>query len=439
MCMTQLYNFFYFVVETICPEISVNSKKQACSIDMLMVKQLGLLTTLNVSGCKITSQGADMMAEVLLQTILLEKLDISNTTLDAAKADKISSPLEKVASLKTLDISNNLIGSEALLTTLSRSLTLEELNISENLLTFSSIVKIAQSFRHHPTIRKLDFSNNMISFSSACEFIVDIILSVNQKLVYLNVSGRNIRPRFVDDYLSLSNNDSSSSGFALQDLYLQQKFPSNYYKLIRVNETCPISKEDVISYYVDHKGGLFYHHHNFVIFVPPCAVTQGDYVEIQATANHFGPYEIPDDFYPISNFFWLSADYRFKVSVYIIMSHYAKIRSLEDIDHLLVLQTCNSIIAGEKYILTKVPNGIYFDHKIGYCVLATDHFCSYVQAKATKYIPEYLTAFYFAYNVSDNSHTAEVCFCPSQCCDCEKVASCVAIVFDSCKQFNVVL
>lgn len=419
MCITQL---IFIVVETVCPEILVNSKKQSCSIDKLVVKQLRLLTTLNVSSCKINSQGADMMAEILLQTISLEKLVMSNTTLDTTKADKISNSLENITSLKTLDISNNLIGSEGLPTTLSGSLTLEELNISNNLLTVSSIVKIAQSFRHHPTIRKLDLSNNMISYPSACEFIVDIILSVNQKLVDLNVCGRNIRPRFVDDYLSPPHNDSSSSGFALQDLYLVQKFPSNYVKLIRVNEACPISKEDAISYNVDHKGGLFYHHHNFAIFVPPGAVSQGDYVEIQATASHFGPYEIPDKFHPISNFFWLSADYKFKVSVYVIMSHYAKIRSLEDINHLLVLQTCDFIVAGEKYTLTKVPNGVHFDHKIGYCVLATDHFCSYVQAKATENIPEFLTAYYFAYNVSDNLHVAEVCFSPSQCCDCEKVA-----------------
>jgi len=148
----------------------------------------------------------------------------------------------------------------------------------------------------------------MVSLSSACEFIVDVILSVNQTLVDLNVCGRNIRPRFVDDYLSPPNNESSSNGFDLQNLYLLQHFPSNYYaynKLIKVTEICPISKEDVVSYYVDHKGGSFYHHCNFAIFVPPGAVSQGECVEIQATASHFGPYHVPDGFYPVSNFFGL--------------------------------------------------------------------------------------------------------------------------------------
>ena len=142
--------------------------------------------------------------------------------------------------------------------------------------------------------------------------------------------GRNIRPRFVDDYLSPPSKENISSGFVLQNFYLCQHFPSSdctYKKLVRVNEACLIPKEDIITYYADHKGGLFYHHHNFAIFVPPGAVSQGECVEIQATANHYGPYVIPDGFYPISSFFWLSADYTFKVPVYIVMGHYAKIRN----------------------------------------------------------------------------------------------------------------
>jgi len=103
------------------------------------------------------------------------------------------------------------------------------------------------------------------------------------------------------------------------------------------------------------------------------------------------------------------------------MSHHAKIRSLKDIDHLYVLKTCNATVAGKKYKMTKVPNGVYFDYEIGYCVLATDHFCSFTQAANTKDIPKFLTAFYCIYNVSDGSHIAEVCVCPSKCCECEKV------------------
>ena len=232
--------------------------------------------------------------------------------------------------------------------------------------------------------------------------------------------GRNIRPRFVDDYLSPPSKENISSGFVLQNFYLCQHFPSSdctYKKLVRVNEACLIPKEDIITYYADHKGGLFYHHHNFAIFVPPGAVSQGECVEIQATANHYGPYVIPDGFYLISSFFWLSAVYTFKVPVYVVMGHYAKIRCLEDVSHLLVLQTCD-----KDHVMTRVsPNKVYFDYEIGYCVIATDHFCSFIQAMDTQNIPKFLTAYYYVYEVSDNLHIAEVCFCPSKCCNCEKV------------------
>ena len=413
-----------FLVAKVCPEVSLNCKKQEIHIAMLVAKKLGLLTVLDVSGCKITNQGATLMAAILLETVSLEKLDISNTTLNVVKGDKISSALKSVPSLKQLNISNNFITSEDIATAVSECPRLEELNISQNLLMLSSVVKIAQCFRHHTTLQTLNLSNNMISFSTACEFIVDVILSVNQGLIYLNVCGRNIRPRFVDDYLSPPNTEDNSSRFNLQDLYLLQHFPLNNYtytKIIKANEVCPISKEDLISYYVDHKGGVFYHHYNFVIFVPPGAVLQGECIEIQASASHFGPYEIPNGFYPISNFFWISAYYKFKIPVYVVMSHHAKIRSLEDISCLSVLQTCNSNVDGEKYMMTRVHNGVFFDYEIGYCVLTTDHFCSYSQAKENENIPEFLTAHYFTYDISDNTHNVEVCFSKSNCHDCEKV------------------
>ena len=412
------------MTDDVCPEISVRSKKKEITIATLVIQQLKLLTVINVSGCKITNQGADMVAAILLETVSLEKLDISDTTLNEVKGDKIRSALKSISSLKVLNMSNNFIASKHLVIALTECPTLEELNVSQNLLMFSNVVKIAQSFRHHAILKALDLSGNKISFSTACEFIVDVILSVNQKLTYLNICGRNIRPRFVDDYLSPPSCENDSSGFVLQDLYLLQHFPLNNYtytKLIKVVETCPISKENVISYYVDHKGSVFYHHYNFVIFVPPGAVSQGQCVEIQASASHFGPYEIPAGFYPISNFVWISANYRFKIPVYVVMSHHAKIRSLEDVNCLSVLQTCGSNVAGEKYMMTKISDGVFFDYEIGYCVLATDHFCSYSQAKNNENVPEFLTAFYYTYDVSYNSHIVEVCFSKSNCQDCEKV------------------
>ena len=76
------------------------------------------------------------------------------------------------------------------------------------------------------------------------------------------------------------------------------------------------------------------------------------------------------------------------------------------------------------HVMTKVsPNKVYFDYEIGYCVVTTNHFCSFVQATDTQNIPKFLTAYYFVYDYLINEHIAEVCFCPSKCYDCEKVTS----------------
>ena len=71
--------------------------------------------------------------------------------------------------------------------------------------------------------------------------------------------------------------------------------------------------------------------------------------------------------------------------------------------------------------MSTISDGVYFDYEIGYCVLATDHFCTYCEAKTDIDIPEYLIACYYTYDDSPSgSHFAEVCFCPSTY-NCKKV------------------
>ena len=475
--------FVYYTVEDVCPKVSLKSMKCTASINTLLEKQLRLLTTLNVSGYNITDQGVDMIAAVLLETVSLTKLDLSYTMLSSVKATKINSALKNIKSLKVLNINNNDIDDGAadsiaavvcsnsfiekinlshnkityagilnianalsesirvfditgnfiasnnvadLAIALSKCPVLQELNLSQNLLGLTEILTIAQSFRLHPTLQSLDLSGNaMISFSSAAEFLVDIILSVNQTLVSLNVCGRNIRPRYIEDYLSAPSTENNSATFTLQNLYSLQCSSSDIQtNFIKVVETCPVSSEDIMSYYSDHLGGVFYNkHHNFTIVIPPGAVSQGDCVEIQGTANHCGPYTIPDGFYPISSYFWVSANYKFKVPVYLIMSHYAKIRDLGDVSSLCVLHKCAQ--DPNIMLMSAITDGVYFDMEIGYCVLTTDHFCSYCQAKTVKHIPEHLLACYCTYDDSSDDHkslVAEVCFCPSNS-ECKKVAN----------------
>ena len=460
-------------LENICPALSFISKKQEISTAMVVVRQLRTLTMLNVSGCKISDKGAEMMAAILPKTVSLLKLDFSNTDLNEAQANTIYNALRNISSLKVLTLSNNniydaavnsiaaVINSNNLLEklnlshndlfspgilqiavalsvtksitilnisnnyimssdiedigmALTRCSALQVLNISKNFLKFTSVIKIAQCFRHHPTLKTLDLSSDIVDmFFSACEFIVDVMLSINQKLVNLNVCSRNIRPRSIDYFVSPSN-EKDADIFTLQNLnflkYPSQSTFNSRSKFIKVTESCPISAKNIISYYVDHVGGVYYNwYHNFALVIPPKAVSQEDCVEIQVATSHYGPYEIPDGFYPISSFFWISANYKFEFPVYVIMSHYANIKSLKDIDNLYVLQAnaCDSVISGSKVVMKTIPDGVYFDYENCYCVLATDHFCSYCQAKNDTRIPEYLVASFCTYE-----DIAEVCFCP---------------------------
>ena len=474
-------------MEDILPEVSLNSEKCCTSITTRLVEQLRLLSTLNISGYNITDQGAVMIAAILMETVSLTKLDLSNTMLDSVKATtiistlkhnsslkvfnishndiddgatdsitavisnnsllevinlsgnklsysaivKIASTLSEKSNLKAVDISNTFSASgniTELATVLSKCTALQELNISYNSLGFTNVFAIAQAFRYHTSLEKLNFSSNNV-LSSACEFIVDVILSVNQKLSNLNVCGRNIRPRYLNNYLSTFNGENNSI-FTLQALSSLQHTSFSLDKqtnFIKVVETCPIPTDDVISYYVDHDGGEFYNqYHNYAVVIPPGAVAKGDCVEVQGTANYFGLYKIPDRFLPISSHFWVSANYVFKSPVYLIMNHYAKIRSVEDIDSLHVLHKCIQLDATDRnddLMMSTISDGVYFDNEIRYCVLATDHFCSYCQAKSVRDIPEYLSACYCSYKESSSgSLIAEVSFCPSSS-ECRKVAN----------------
>ena len=401
----------------------LNSVKATTIIKAL--KNNSSLKIFNFSHNDIDDGAADSIAAVISNNSRIETIYLSHNRLSYNGVLKIVIMLPE--SIKTVDISSNVIACGNivdLVTALSNCSVLQELNLSQNFLSLTNVLMFAQCFRNHPTLQSLELSSNNISFSSACEFIMGVILSVNQKLVNINVCGKNIRPRCID-HLSPPKTDINFTMLTPQKIFSLQHSPlKNQTSYIKVTEICPIFSNDIISYYVDHQGGAFYNQsHNFAIVIPPDAVAQGDYVEIQATANYFGPFVIPDGFYPISSYFWVSANYVFKSPVYFIMNHYAKIRSVEDIDNLHVMHKCaqESTATNHDLMMSTISDGVYFDNDIGYCVLATNHFCSYCQAKDVRHIPEYLTACYCTYDEpSSGSFIAEVCFCPSSS-ECIKV------------------
>ena len=309
-------------------------------------------------------------------------------------------------------------------------------------MSFTNLLHIAVCLRYHPCLQNLNLYHKYISFSSEAEFLIDIVLSTNDPLTSLNVCGRNIRPRFIDDYLSpptLFNKDHNR--FVLRNLYTSRFMLINSnlseknarkvdtpFIVIKVTEECPLSKNDIMSYYVDCNGGTFYNEDcSFCIIVPPNAVSCGDCVEIQATASMVGPYKISDGHTPISSFFWVSASYTFKIPVYLVLSHHAKFKNLKDLNNVYVLQACVrdlELASDGKQVMKKVPkNSYYFDYKIGYCLLSADHFCSICLTKESEHILENFLAMYYTY-VIEEEYFGEVIFCQTNS-NCIQVHPCV--------------
>ena len=487
-----------------CKTAVANRKTHQDNIVASLSNQLAILKILSVHGCNISDKGKELIMTVLSKTTLLEKFDISNGNLNTVKATEIVRVLKNISSIKSLNLSSNTICEEAAndiaqfisssplleelnisrnyistgvlhvaialsninsitsldiskncitadyiegtVSALAQCLILEDINMSNNLLTFTGIIKVAEGLRGHRNLQKLNLNNNLTSFHSEGEFLVDVILSTNDSLVYLNVCGRNIRPRFTNGhFFPPPGTELTSARFLLQNLYLSQSpsFGMLTFKSRTVNvpgkfieatkEICPIFDQNIASYYVDHDGGTFYNEdHDFAIVVPPGAVSQGESVEIKATASFFGPYQFPDECHPVSSFFWISSDYTFKIPVYLIMSHYAVIKNVNDIKSLCVLQApaCIhnlGITDKEKYTMKEMLNGVYFDREIRYCVLTTQHFCSFsVNDKNEGCLSKKFKVLCYDYKHYNEDigeeYITEVCFCPNNC-DCSKVSN----------------
>jgi len=479
-----------FVVEYFCSAFQVlfMRRKQEVEIYNLLIKKLAQLKILDISGCTITDKGADLISATLIETVSLEEFDISYTNLNTPNCNKITAALRNISSLRCFKMNNNFVTEKAALsitaavssnclieeldfsenelssialvqiinvlskrnairildvskncvsinsieslsTTLANCHTLEKLNLSKNSLLFTGVLQIAQALRCHPSLTYLNFEKNIVSCFAECEFLVDVILSANKPLLYLNVCGRNIRPRFGMDHITPPCSHEKGNNFLIQSLFLPDlllsggnasssiRNPTDISQIdtiIEVIEECPLASDNISTYYVDNNGGTFYNKaHNFTIVIPPGAVLQGDCVQIQATASRFGPYQLQDGYYPISSFFWVSAHYTFKIPVYLVLSHHASPRNMDELNKLHAMEACAQNLcttSDGKLLMKTLFQGVNFDSRIGYCVLVMNHFCSHCLAKKDVGVPDKFHALYYTYNF-EGFFKAEVCMC----------------------------
>ena len=147
-------------------------------------------------------------------------------------------------------------------------------------------------------------------------------------------------------------------------------------------EVCPISDYSPLSKTFYYEGGkLTIEEHDVTITVPELAVSIGEEVEIQAVASLIGPYNLPDDYEPISVFVWVGADYRFKKPVKVTIPHFASIRGLDEISDVAVLTANNKDLTINESgdVMLQMCKSVYdyqCEVKSEYCDYYTDNFCS---------------------------------------------------------------
>ena len=302
-----------------------------------------------------------------------------------------------VSKAENLRVSNDCLEA-CLLKQLMENRTIMTLELSENQVNLTEMIQIAQLLRENDKLQKLNICNNEKIFIEV-EFIIDVILSVNSKMSELVVNGTSMKARRTSYSKIIANN--TEENFSLQHLYIADRFPlylSHMYifkenfvtcldgdkKLVKVEEKCPFNHATVFSHYVDHKGGVYYYKdHDVALFIPPGAILQDDCVEIKVSSSFYGPFSIPQNYDRISSYVWVSAKYHFRVPVYLIINHFVDTKSVTNIKTLSAFEACK-LHNNRDYDKTPMMQEIatsYFDTNLRYCVICTNHFCTYCLAE----------------------------------------------------------
>jgi len=310
--------------------------------------------------------------------------------------------------------------------------TLEVLDLSKSAIKTAQMVQLAQHLQANCKLLELKLCSNDNKFLSEKRFIVDVILSMNHCILELVVDGEHLKPRNLKTFGNLS--DHFGAHFSLSLFYFTKNDPiylkhSNTFEvnlansvngnvdIMKVEESCPFENSEIFTHYVDHHGGVYYYEsHDVALFIPPDAILQGHLVEIKVSSSLFAPFDLPTNYCPISSYVWIGANYKFKIPVYLIMSHYAHIDSLDAASKICMLEACklfrNEINNG-RCMMKKVK--CFVDADLNYCVFSTDHFCSFCLADEMPINSSEFISMYYNYTkpglANSVRYAAEICFC----------------------------
>ena len=185
-------------------------------------------------------------------------------------------------------------------------------------------------------------------------------------------------------------------------------------------ERCPLMDYQIISKLFDHNGGeLLIKEHAVKVTIPAGAIDEDCEVQIEAAASLFGPYSIPEDYYPISAYVWIGACYEFRKTLKVEMEHDIDVSEETNVSELCVMTACeeDKVVGEYNQILFKMHEDTCeyrYELNKSTCTFFASRFCSKCLAargKAKKakriimyhYLPEDYK--------SEYEFVAEVCFC----------------------------
>ena len=189
--------------------------------------------------------------------------------------------------------------------------------------------------------------------------------------------------------------------------------------VVRNKELCPLKdSETTLPIMFDHVGGkLPIKKHAVEVTIPRGAIDEGYEVEIQAAASLFGPFIIPEGYYPISAYVWVGADYEFKKKLEVEIEHDVYVTEETDLSELCVLTACeeDKCDGEDNEIVYKMHEDTceyQYDLNKSTCVLFTSHFCSKCLASKAQKAQRITTYHYLPEDYkSANEFFAEISFC----------------------------
>ena len=195
------------------------------------------------------------------------------------------------------------------------------------------------------------------------------------------------------------------------------KYKNSVYFTVIKEEQCPFENSTIFSKSFTPEGGVMIIKEYGVTVIVPEGAIESSCIKIQAAANLFGPFIIPEDCRPVSPYVWISADYVFKKKLQIEIEHHADVASFKDTSQLCVLKSsCSECSAHDHHFKTHIMtkwNINNYNISDTVCTLFSDHFCSYCLASKTDEIPDRIIAYHYLphdYRSAD-SFKAELCFC----------------------------